>query len=41
MRNFVAKHAKKFNRAAVFRDKKKDYRRKERNLGRAKAQLGD
>ena len=26
--NFVAKHARTFNKAAVMRDKKKDYRRK-------------
>lgn len=28
IRNWVAKHARTFNKAAVFRSKKKDYRRK-------------
>lgn len=29
-RNFVAKNARKFNKAAIMRDKKNDYRRRER-----------
>lgn len=31
--NFVAKHAAKFNKAQVHRDKKKDYSRKEKHKG--------
>jgi hypothetical protein len=35
MQNIVAKHANKFNRASVQRDKKKDYSRKlkHKNIG--------
>lgn len=32
-RNMVAKFANKFNKAKVYRDKKKDYKRKEKHPG--------
>lgn len=34
LNNLVAKHAAKFNKAATFRDRKHDYRRKAKHIKR-------
>jgi predicted nucleic acid-binding protein len=35
MRNLVAKHARKYNKAAVHRDRKNDYQRKPKHRNRS------